>query len=221
MTRAHLCLAIIGLGLSGAPAQAITVFRCEAADGALSYQDAPCASEARSQIIELADAPSTKLTRPAEPVAQTAPVRAPATSNRQSISPSPRAESSAILCRRDDGTRYLSETGHGEQRAVPLASLGVPQGSLADAYGGRDGIGVSAPGLRTAPVDRSWRGQAGALYVWVEDPCERIRGAALCEFLDDQVEDAERRLRLAFSDTQSQVRNDLEAARQRAADCSY
>ena len=217
MNRVAAALAIIGAALCTAPAQAISVYRCVTAEGVISYQDTPCASNSRAQIIELADAPLTA-PPPAVPAAQDAPP--PATRKPQILPPAPRIRSSAILCQREDGTRYLSETGRGEHRAVPLASLGVPQRSLADAYGGRDGIGVSAPGLRQPPVDRSVHGQAGALHVWVEDPCERIRGAALCEFLDDQVVAAERRPRLAFSDTQARARNELEAARQRVAKCS-
>lgn len=216
--RAAAALTICWLVLCAGPAQAISVYRCVTAEGAISFQDMPCASDSRSQTIQLSDAPALAAPTSVMPAGQDAPAKA--TPNSQASMPTPPAESSALLCQREDGTRYLSETGNGEQRAVPLASLGVPQDSLAEAYGGHDGIGVSAPGLRQVPVDRSWRGQAGALYVWVEDPCERIRGADLCEFLDSQVVDAERRLRLAFSDTQAQVRNELDAARRRSAGCS-
>ena len=97
--------------------------------------------------------------------------------------------------------------------------LGIPQDSLAGAYAGRDGIGVSAPGLREPPVDRSRHGQLGAMYTWVEDPCVQINAAQLCGFLDTRIADAERRLRLAFSDTRVQVRQELDALRQRAKHC--
>lgn len=125
----------------------------------------------------------------------------------------------ATLCTRGDGSQYLSENGRGNRRAVPLGMTGYPGSSLADAYAGPNGIGVSAPGLGAAPSGRSYPGQIGGAYVWVEDPCEQINSAQLCGFLSGRIADTERRLRFAFSDTSKKVQHELESLRQRARQC--
>jgi hypothetical protein len=214
--------ALIGLLIwvaSCGSAFATTVFRCVGSDGVVRFQDVPCQSGEETRRIEMPEphvvavpehddssvVESPEGERPQDPPRQ-APVRRP--------------EISATLCKREDGSQYLSDSGRGERRAVPLGMLGIPRESLADAYAGRTGIGVSAPGLREIPSDHSRRGSLGALYTWVEDPCERIDARQFCRFLDGQITDAERRLRLAFSDTSEQVRDELESLRLRASSCS-
>ncbi len=202
----------------GMPAAATSIYRCVGTDRIVKFQDTPCRSDENSRRVELPDAPPIPVidTRhtdvekpsrqlPSDTQAEPTPVLAP--------------DVSAVLCTREDGSRYLSDSGRGERRAVPLGMLGIPGDSLAGAYAGRDGIGVSAPGLGEPPSDRSYYGQLGAMYVWVEDPCARINGRQLCEFLDGRITDAERRLRFAFSDTSAQVRQELTSLRQRARQC--
>lgn len=203
---------------SGEPAAATSVYRCVGDDGIVKFQDMACQSGESSRKILLPEAPPP-------PVVETnradrkPPVKVVQSASPRESTPAVEFNVSATLCAREDGSRYLSDSGHGEQRAVPLGMLGVPGDSLVDAYAGRDGIGVSAPGLRTPPVDHSSFGQLGAAYVWVEDPCRRINAGQLCEFLDERIDDAERRLRFAFSDTSAQVREDLESLRRRAKGC--
>ena len=198
---------------------ATPIYRCVGSDRVVKFQDKPCLATENSRRIELEEP---------EPVS-TAPVAQSPAAEAKLIPPMNAAPalhasvteiSSATLCTREDGSRYLSDSGHGEQRLAPLGMLGVPNESLADAYGGPDGIGVSAPGLRDIPSDYSRHGRLGALYTWVEDPCERISGAQLCEFLDGRVSDAERRLRLAFSDTRDSASRELESVRRQADRCS-
>ena len=179
---------------------AATIYRCVGNDRVIKFQDKPCLAAESSRRIELAQPPPASN----PPVAQSPVTQAtqiPPVDSAPALHTTVAEKPSATLCTREDGSRYLSESGHGEQRLAPLGMLGVPSESLADAYGGHDGIGVSAPGLREVPSDHTRRGRLGALYTWIEDPCEPISGSQLCEFLDSRINDAERRLRLAFSDT--------------------
>ncbi len=208
---------LIAVQLADAHA-ATLIYRCVGNDGVVKFQDTVCRPDESSREIAMPTAPPTPAIDSPSPadkppeVPQPSPSALPARSN---FAPS----MEATVCERQDGSRYLSDNGRGEQRAVPLGMLGIPRDSLADAYAGRDGIGVSAPGLRTPPVDQSRYGQLGAAYVWVEDPCSPISGGQLCDFLDGQIEDAQRRLRFAFSDTKDKVKRELESLRQRAQEC--
>ena len=201
-----------------ASAEATSIYRCLGADGVIKFQDTPCHSDENSRRIELPDTPAVPSVdlprRDAEK-----PATQPLSNDQAESTPASAADVGAILCTREDGSRYLSESGFGERRAVPLGMLGIPADSLAGAYAGRDGIGVSAPGLREPPVDRSHYGQLGGMYTWVEDPCVQINAAQLCGFLDGRIADAERRLRYAFSDTSAQVRQELDSLRIRAKQC--
>lgn len=199
-------------------ADAASIYRCVGADGVIRFQDQACRSDENSRRIELPDAPAPASVAVPSDEGKVPPAPATVDVAPQRV-PEPEPAVTATLCTREDGSRYLSDNGHGEQRAVPLGVLGIPRDSLAEAYGGRDGIGVSAPGLREPPADHSRHGRIGALLTWVEDPCVQINKSQLCEFLGMRIDEAERALRLAFSDSQAHRRNELEALRQRASQC--
>ncbi len=211
-------IAVLLATIVGDTEAATSIYRCVGDDGIVRFQDSACSSGESGRKIELPKEPSVPRVEPSR-LGTAVPLRIPKVEPPSESAPAAEPGANATLCTREDGSRYLSESGHGEQRAVPLAMLGVPGDSLADAYAGRDGIGVSAPGMRTPPVDRTRYGQLGAAYVWIEDPCARITAAQLCEFLDERVVDAERRLRYAFSDTSTQVGEELEVLRRRAKIC--
>jgi hypothetical protein len=217
-----LVAALVGLLILVSPcgcAFATTVFRCVGGDGVVRFQDIPCLSGEQGQRIEMAE-PRVA----AEPPRQAASVIETRNAGQPPELPEQAPASDpvifATLCTREDGSQYLSDSGRGERYAVPLGMLGIPRESLADAYAGRTGIGVSAPGLRAVPSDHTGRDSLGAVYTWVEDPCVRINSRQLCEFLGGRIVDAERRLRLAFSDTSAQVKAELEGLRRRASSCS-
>jgi hypothetical protein len=207
------------VSLFALPASAAIAFKCTAVDGTVSFQDRPCRATEKTQKLDLSDKPSPNPGLPRN--APTQPARMPASDSPAVAATAIHAAAppSGFLCTRDDGSRYLSDDGIGESRAVPLAMLGVPGRSLGDAYGGSNGIGVSAPGLRTIPADNSLQGQIGSAYVWIEDPCEYVDGHQICAHLSAQIADAERRLRFAFSDTSAQVEAEISVLRTRAADC--
>ena len=220
MRNSSLLLLALMLGAHLADALAATsIYRCVGLDGVVKFQDAPCRSDENGRRIELPDAPPAPVVDvPKADLNESSAPPSRAVVQREPASEIP-SVSASILCTREDGSRYLSDSGRGEQRAVPLGVLGIPRESLAEAYGGRDGIGVSAPGLREAPVDYSRHGQIGTMLAWVEDPCVEINTTQLCDFLGTRIADAERRLRLAFSDSRDQRRHELETLRTRARHC--
>ena len=210
------CLAVLLAG--SAPLRALEVRKCVGPDGRVAFQDGPCAQGESSSLVRLPDDPHADVVREPEVEAPPPPTKPPAI-NADPMPPADSPVPAQSICVREDGSRYLSESGRGERRAVPLGMLGIPSGTLADAYGGRDGIGVSAPGLREIPHDRSSHGSPGALYVWVEDPCRLESGNALCSFYAERIDAVQRRLRLAFSDEAPAIRAELESWRLRAAPC--
>lgn len=203
-----------------AAAIAVSIHECLGSDGVVRYQDSPCLAGETSRIRIL----------PGDPVhLMQAPAPAPANSTSETTietrAPAPQPPlappSSTFLCQREDGTRYISDSGVGNRYAVPLGALGYPPMTLGEAYAGPNGIGVSAPGLRDVPVVRSLHGGAAGLYTWVEDPCSRVTGEPLCRFYADQLDDAQRQLRFAFSDTTAQVRGEIEDWQARVDACRY
>jgi hypothetical protein len=212
------CLAALLAG--SAPLAALEVHKCVGPDGRVAFQDGPCAQGDSSTLVRLPDDPGADVVpepgiEAPPPAVKLPPKRA------HPIPPAAPSVPAASICVREDGSRYLSGSGRGERRAVPLGMLGIPSGTPATAYGGRDGIGVSAPGLREIPHDRSLHGTSGALFVWVEDPCRIESGNELCSFYAERVDAVQRRLRLAFSDEAPVIRAELESWRLRAAPCRH
>lgn len=211
-------LPVILFGLIAGATQATTVYECVGPEGSVRFQDRPCAAGERSRRRVLTDDPVPAPSRP-EPRTLAGTEPGPARHD-EAPTPTQRAPPGGFLCQREeDGSRYLSDTGIGERRAVPLAMLGIPGGSLGDAYA-RDRVGVSAPGLRQIPTDASPSSQIGAAYVWIEDSCEPIDGWRRCAELQIEIADAERQLARAFSDTSAQIRQQIEALRIRGKDCA-
>jgi hypothetical protein len=122
-----------------------------------------------------------------------------------------------FLCTHFDGSRYLSETGIGSSSWVPFGADGEMQGSLAEAYGGRNGIGVSAPGLRTPPNIASPIG--GIAYTRVDDECHHAGPQEACAYLRTELDNVEDRLKRAFSDTEAQLQQEQVTLRERMRGC--
>ena len=195
--------AVAALGLvfhpAPVPAAAASVFRCTAADGSVAFQDRPCAAGERQQAVVLAPLPppppATADITPAPadepPPAPPAPVATPA------AEPPPRFD----LCTRHDGSRYASRDGTGGYSLVPFGMLAGSGQDLAQAYGGRNGIGVSAPGLRQPPSIPAREAPLAGAYVRIEDECHPASPAEACSWLRSRLDDVEKRLRRAFSDT--------------------
>lgn len=181
------------------PAAAASVFRCTGADGSVAFQDRPCAAGERQQDVVLAPLPPPPpatadiAPAPAEapPPAPPAPVTAPAPG------PPPRFD----LCTRHDGSRYASRDGSGGYSLVPFGMLAGSGQDLAQAYGGRNGIGVSAPGLRQPPTIPAGQAPLAGAYVRIKDECHPATPAEACSWLRSRLDEVQKRLRRAFSDT--------------------
>jgi hypothetical protein len=199
-------------------ASAATAYKCVDAKGAISFQDQPCRAGTKEQQIHLREfaPPPEARAATAEPepeYAYDAPDVAPPP-------PPPRiAPPKFYLCTRYDGTRYMSDTGEAGSALVPLGVLGVPGRSLADAYGGPNGIGVSAPGLRTIPHQPAASVPFGGMSTWIDDECHVAAPAEACAYLRNSLDDVNSKLRRAFSDTQAQLQQQQADLQQRLRGC--
>jgi hypothetical protein len=193
---------LLALTSAGA-AQAATVYKCTDAKGAVSFQDRPCAATTRQQTIAMPD-PSPP---PPEAIAPSTPETAAESAAIEPPQPAPmHAPPSFFLCTRYDGTHYISDTGQGGSALVPLGVLGVPGRSLADAYGGPNGIGVSAPGLRTIPHQPAASVPFGGTSTWIDDECHHASPREACAYLHKSLDDVRYQLTKAFSDTTPELK---------------
>jgi hypothetical protein len=199
-------------------ASAATAYKCVDAKGAISFQDQPCRAGVKEQQIHLRDSspePPPPAAEPAEPeYAYDAPDVAPPP-REAPRTPPPKF----YLCTRYDGSRYMSDTYQPGSALVPLGVLGVPGRSLADAYGGPNGIGVSAPGLRTIPHEPAASVPFGGTSTWIDDECHAAAPAEACAYLRDSLDDVTSKLRRAFSDTEAQLKQQQADLRQRLRGC--
>jgi hypothetical protein len=178
--------------------QAAEVYKCTNAGGVPAFQDHPCASgdeESKVHIVNTPAAPAAAAAddspAPAEPVVV------------QRLGHAKSAAPTMWLCvRPEDGSQYMSRDGVSQPRMVPAGVLGIPGKNLADAYG-QKGIGVSAPGVRSVPIDRSAQAAVAGDYVAVQDQCSQASPAQVCGYLQKQYDDVHQKLKRAFKDEQA------------------
>ena len=154
----------------------VTIYRCVAAGNKVSLQDHPCPKDAHQDVREMIR-PQDPPSRP-QPIAKAVPVRAPAQVEVRIVhvhDPQPLYE-----CHSFDGSTYLSQTGVPEQHFVPLWVLGR------DPYSMDAGIAhVGSP----APVAPSGSTSGPIVYPpgsWVQDRCDRLPQAEVCQRLRDR-----------------------------------
>jgi hypothetical protein len=211
------CLAVL---VAAARVGATDVYRCAGAHG-VSFQDRPCAGTQKQSIVHLADAPAAPAPNP-DAVPETAPMPDTAAPPEPAPAAAPAARAPApdfFLCTRYDGSRYPSDTGVGSRSAVPYGMLGGSGQSLAEAYGGRNGIGVSAPGLRHVPTLPAEQSPLAGAYVWVDDECHHADPPEACAYLRGRLDDVTDRLKRAFSDTEAQLKQEQASLRERLRGC--
>jgi hypothetical protein len=208
---------ILFASLLAAPmASAADIFRCTDANGT-TYQDTPCAPGFTQTVTHYTDPsppPPAPAPLPADDTIPTTVDAAPA--------PAPAPQVAApdfYLCTATDGSRYISEDGIGRRSAVPFAMVSGNRQTLAQAYGGPNGIGVSAPELQNRPTIPAHQDPLGASYVWVVDQCHRAAAAEACAYLHGEIDKATGKLRRAFSDTEAQRKQELAQLRERARGC--
>jgi hypothetical protein len=211
-------ICLLAAVLFAAAANATEVYRCTGANG-VSYQDTPCAADQKQGVMHLVDAPPP----PPPPASAPADDTVSATPPTDAAPPPPALPSTPApdfyLCTATDGSHYVSEDGVGRRSAVPYAMLGDSGQTLAQAYGGPNGIGVSAPGLRTPPTIPASKSPLASSYVWVVDECHHADAQEACAYLRNELDKVDGKLRRAFSDTQAQLRQEQATLRERLRGC--
>ncbi len=204
---------------AGHALHAATVYKCIDAKGAIAFQDHPCTAGTRQTTLHLPDA-SPVSPAPVNDASDTGVAPAPASAQIPSPPTLPgEPPPSFYLCTRYDGSRYISDTGESGSALVPLGVLGVPNRSLADAYGGRNGIGVSAPGLRTIPHVPAGKVPFGGMDTWIDDECHVAAPREACAYLRGELDEVASKLRRAFSDTEAQLKEQQAQLRERMRGC--
>jgi hypothetical protein len=102
----------------------VTVYRCLAADGAVTLRDTPCAKGEHQETREMlrpTDAPRPSSPAPAPAVATTAAPAPPRVVIVRQAPPTPMYE-----CTTPDNTTYTSDSPEGNPRWVPMWTLGWP-----------------------------------------------------------------------------------------------
>lgn len=200
LRNAHLAaLACLLPASGGALAADITIYRCTDAQGQLALRDTPCRKGETQQTKEMQrpkDAPRPR-TRATAPAASAVPdATAPPTRYVVMAPSQPMYE-----CTTPDGTTYLSDTGQGNPRWVPLWTLGYPVGvpyrrydnggvyaRVGGEFNGGDGrydvrIGDRPGRPPAAPVDTVASYGAGT---WIQDECHALPQEEVCARLRDE-----------------------------------
>ncbi|MEP7096573.1 MAG: DUF4124 domain-containing protein [Dokdonella sp.] len=207
--------ALLAAGAIGGT-DAATAYRCIGTDGSVSFQDHPCRTGQHQRVVRLPDAPR-------EPIVTVAPAEAVVPDLNVAATPVVVAPNipapDFFLCTRHDGSRYVSEDGRRGSSAVPIGMLGLPDRDLAQAYGGRNGIGISAPGVRQIPQIPAAQAPFADAYVWVDDACHHASAQEACTYLRGELEAVRDQLKRAFSDTEAQLKQQQDRLRERMRGC--
>ena len=166
-------------------ADEVVIYRCTGEDGALTLQDFPC-DGGQAQDERRYERPVDPPAPATEPIAAPEPAAEPAgdaTTAPRDTMPRPVVDVPALFeCRTFDGEDYVSESGDGNRRCVPLEISRIGSGPL--------------PGAAHA-------------CEWVVDDCTRVEPDLVCAGWQQLYREAVRAEREAFSDTLAEVREDL------------
>jgi len=200
------------------PAAGVDVYRCTGADGTI-YQDTPCASGTTQSVMHYRDPPPPPAPPPpSEPSVADEPA-APAVPFATAPGPPAIPPPDFFLCTATDGSRYISEDGVGRRSQVPFAMVSGSGQRLGEAYGGPNGIGVSAPELQNRPTIPAAQNPLAGAYVWVVDECHRADPVEACAYLRNELDKVASRLRRAFSDTAPALQQEATRLRERLRGC--
>ncbi len=176
------------------------IYKCVRPDGTIAFQDQPCPPGASQSKVRVAPPPPADAEP--EPAAPPHPATPPPP-KQEKLPPAPKPLPPLWVCHRaEDGKNYFSENGRPPVKYVPLGVMGYPGRSLAQAYG-PGGIGVSAPGMRQIPIDRSPADALASGYTPMQDTCVRASRDQTCNYLRKQLDEVQEKLRNAFKDQQA------------------
>jgi hypothetical protein len=187
-------------------ARAGNVYKCTNPQGSVAFQDQPCrAGDTETPIHITTPPPAPATSSEVEPGAVQPPTPQPPAAAAASTPRAQKALPPLWLCTRpEDGTHFVSRDGATPPRMVPAGVLGIPSKPLTSAYG-PGGISVSAPGVRPIPVDASPQTAVAGAYVAVQDQCERATPEQTCDYLREQFDKVNTKLRRAFKEEQAEL----------------
>jgi len=185
-----------------AAAAGVTIYRCSDSRGQLvALRDSPCRTGERQEVLQMQrprDPPPHATAAPAPP-----PAPAPAAPAREVRIVTVEAPRPTYECTTPDGETYVSESGEGNPRWVPLWTVGYPVWP-----GGRPPVGrPPGPGPGPGVGPRPPHGvvvPAGG--TWVRDACVRLAREEVCSRLSDRRYEILRR----YHDTTPSERNALD-----------
>ena len=210
-------LLILGVG---ACVQAGEVYKCTSADGAIAFQDHPCAAGETETTVRIAAPPSRSAVAQPESTEGLEPGAEPQPRQIHIGNP-PQQNFSTVLfscINGEDGKEYMSRNGNPEPRMVPAGTMGIPGQSLAQAYR-PGGIGVSAPELHKIPIDNSPEASIAAAYIAVQDRCVPATQEQACGYLRQQYDQVQQKLKRAFKDEQIQLKPQADQLNRELAGC--
>jgi Domain of unknown function (DUF4124) len=192
-------LVLISFAAAALPLHAADVYKCTNASGAIAFQDHPCATGDNETQVHIVPPPPESAEAPALDTAAAsngAPPPTPPPQQVVSASATPDPPRMWLCTRPEDGKQYMSRSGTSEVRMVPAGVLGIPGKGLSD-------TGVSAPGVRRIPVDKSPQAAPASDYVAVQDLCEPAAADQVCTYLHDEYDRVHEKLRRAFKAEQA------------------
>jgi hypothetical protein len=138
-----LALAAIGLGAFAKSAHAESVFRCRGADGAVAFQDRPCANASAQSVVEIEPAPPVQ----PSPDYGVASTHEPRVAHARANTRAPR-EPISFACHAANGETFYRHGSCPKQIAV------ADSGSHAKSGKGAKTVGVTAEAMPRADVCR-------------------------------------------------------------------
>ncbi|MGH8599776.1 MAG: DUF4124 domain-containing protein, partial [Burkholderiales bacterium] len=185
--------------LAGLPTVASAqVYRCTAANGAVSYQDHACARGQAQKVIDVPGrSPPGYVPPPATTVApsvsSTPPLPPPAY-----VPPAPQLPVMYACVGAVNGKQYLTRSPPPPYLA-PLGVMGYPPRSLSQAYGAPGGAGMSAPEFSKPRIGGP---RIATGMTEVQDFCLPATHAEVCRYVQHEYDENHRKLRMAMPSEQ-------------------
>lgn len=169
------------------------VFKCIAANGAVSYQDHPCSRGESQKVMNVPGQAPPGYVPPAP--ASTPPSAQPSSPPENAYVPPPAPLPALYLCvGAVNGKQYLTHSPPPPYLA-PLGVMGYPPQTLSQAYGGRGAARMSAPELSKPPVGGP---PIATGMTEVQDLCLPATQAQVCGFVQREYDENHRKLRMAM-----------------------
>ena len=195
-------LSIVGLPAVVAAAEAVPVYRCVAADGAVSLQDQPCPADSQSDYREYSVEAGTAGSAPSTPM----PVAPALDQVSEPSRPEPRRSAlQRWRCVDFRGEVRIAERNDPRGRWVPAWVLGYS--SEPSRLAGRAGRPAISLPSQPPPADVANARSRAQPQVYVEDRCRPLSPAEACQHLREQLSEAERQ----FFNQQPSGRRESEA----------